>query len=116
MQQHETDQTHVGPQHGVLAGSGTDAELWRRVLWIAGLVRVAGRLLCRLALKTYCHSHTGCDKHYINILPEGKMKKIVLLALTIAIVTSIAACSSCPVPPSAPRTYSLNLPEDPVHK
>ncbi len=45
------------------------------------------------------------------------MKKAVLLLAVVAAAISLFACSSCPVPSDAPRTYSLHLaPGDTVQK
>ena len=45
MRRHQNDQTDVGAQHIVRLGTGCNAELWRRMLRIAGIMRIAGGLL-----------------------------------------------------------------------
>ena len=48
MQQHEIDEADVRAQHGTVFGPRGDAGLWRELLRVAGFMRVAGRLLCKL--------------------------------------------------------------------
>ena len=45
MRRHQNEQTDVGAQHFVRLGSGSYAELRRRMLRIAGIMRIAGGLL-----------------------------------------------------------------------
>lgn len=36
------------------------------------------------------------------------MKRLIFFTIIALTALSLYACSSCPVPPSTPRTYSLN--------
>ncbi|NLT24140.1 MAG: hypothetical protein GXX82_13945 [Syntrophorhabdus sp.] len=39
------------------------------------------------------------------------MKRSILFAIALLTVLALCACTTCPVPPSAPRTYLLKTPQ-----